>query len=658
MWHIRLWLAHALVVYAMCDALHDFGPIARSHCDFRRISGHGLSVGEFASTIFDHDAVMIYDAFKVSEKLIEDDLFLRLYGDRYVQANNGFFDNRRLDKGMMLATYISNDQGSWHIFEADSDAGHNALVRDVQHHFLPSLPTFLREFDERRILTVGKYATSIRAHRHKENWLALLAGAKAWCTPKLRQKGDASEQTSHAHDPCSVFKKWISGDQTDFLCCVQFPGDITYLGDRVEHATCNLENFTLGVGAQGHTSHWPPIVRAAHHADLGQLQRSVAHRTLRSVEWSETLHEAVKSGNASVVSYLLKQRAQIPEKFISGIPPIHVSVAHGHSHLVELMLSYGSDAAAPGDAGVLPIHIAALKGHTSVVSLLLESSANLKAIDAAGNQALHHAMSRGHIAMVKLLTTRRASVQDVDAQGRQGIHHAARFGHSLMLNYLLSQRIHVATASRSGEHALHFALNEGHDAVVELLLQKRATYDTSEEFVRLSMHKAARTGHIAVVRLLLDRRSDLTVMEDGNQPIHAASSAGHALMVDFLLRHRVSAQAIGAQGVRPLHYAALNGHTDVVGVLLAHGGDALATDDLGLQPIDFAAHRSHRGVMNVLLNHGGSITSAQYLTWFSNQHAMTLTVYGLIAASLWRLLVKNFWHMALPVDQELTTKKQ
>ena len=42
---------------------------------------------------------------------------------------------------------------------------------------------------------------------------------------------------------------------------------VLYFGDGTEHSTCTLSDFSLAVGAQGHTETWPPLLRAANRGD-------------------------------------------------------------------------------------------------------------------------------------------------------------------------------------------------------------------------------------------------------------------------------------------------------------------------------------------------------------------------------------------------------
>ena len=59
----------------------------------------------------------------------------------------------------------------------------------------------------------------------------------------LKEKGE------HTNHPCD-WLEYAAPDGLEF--CVQMAGDVMYFAKGQEHATCNLEDFVLGIGAQGH----------------------------------------------------------------------------------------------------------------------------------------------------------------------------------------------------------------------------------------------------------------------------------------------------------------------------------------------------------------------------------------------------------------------
>ena len=93
---------------------------------------------------------------------------------------------------------------------------------------------------------------------------------------------EASELVPHGYNsfgagsPCA----WLGRPATElpggFRFCVQRPGEAIYLPKDTWHATCNLEAYVLGVGAQGHTAYWPALLRAAHLGDVAALREEAA----------------------------------------------------------------------------------------------------------------------------------------------------------------------------------------------------------------------------------------------------------------------------------------------------------------------------------------------------------------------------------------------
>eukprot|EP00435_Cladocopium_sp_Y103_P028236 s429_g7.t1 len=105
------------------------------------------------------------------------------------------------------------------------------------------LPLEAEGFDARPILSVGVKASSTRSHQHAETYQLLLSLVAGQTRLRVGQ---------------------VSGRSLRGACH----------GSRLG-ATCNLEAFVLGFGAQGLSHGWPALHRAAHSNDLDALQRLV-----------------------------------------------------------------------------------------------------------------------------------------------------------------------------------------------------------------------------------------------------------------------------------------------------------------------------------------------------------------------------------------------
>eukprot|EP00438_Fugacium_kawagutii_P028383 Skav207227 [mRNA] locus=scaffold1717:89644:95447:+ [translate_table: standard] len=99
---------------------------------------------------------------------------------------------------------------------------------------------------------------------------------------------------------------------------------VLYFGDNVEHSTCSLSNFSLAVGAQGHTESWAPLLRAANRGDLKEVQGLLAARAqlqlVAGPYGHSALHRAALHGHHDVVAQLLRARADPERRDDEGHP--------------------------------------------------------------------------------------------------------------------------------------------------------------------------------------------------------------------------------------------------------------------------------------------------------------------------------------------------
>lgn len=116
--------------------------------------------------------------------------------------------------------------------------------------------------DQLRIFAMDGVATGHGMHRHKEAWLAQVAGRKVWWT----MPPSASEEEVNG-DGRPVFPyKALSYEEGSWPCawllreelappsalrCVQQPGEVVVLPSGWWHMTCSLDRFNVAVGGQG-----------------------------------------------------------------------------------------------------------------------------------------------------------------------------------------------------------------------------------------------------------------------------------------------------------------------------------------------------------------------------------------------------------------------
>ena len=94
-----------------------------------------------------------------------------------------------------------------------------------------------------RVLGFGSSATGVPMANHGFSWLGVAAGRKKWfVTPAMTRK--PKEPTCYPHGNEN------SGEMAGATTVIQETGDIVILPAGIWHATCNLDRWTIGIGAQ------------------------------------------------------------------------------------------------------------------------------------------------------------------------------------------------------------------------------------------------------------------------------------------------------------------------------------------------------------------------------------------------------------------------
>lgn len=252
--------------------------------------------------------------------------------------------------------------------------------------------------------------------------------------------------------------------------CVQHPGEVIYFGTRL-HATCNMADYVLGIGAQGRvpSSEWSKLERAMHRGQSALVKKLLKEKRgppsgRQRQQW---LGHAAEYGFTSLAEALLDHRADVHRA--NDLPPLHRAAENGHSAVVRLLLARRADVRLKDVEDKEPLHHAAFNDNGHVAQLLLEHGASLRAVDhrrltafgsaadggypelmetlldghapktARGYEsAAVHAASKGHLAVLRSLLTRRADVALKDASGRRLVDHAEFYQHHSVAAFLRS----------------------------------------------------------------------------------------------------------------------------------------------------------------------------------------------------------------------------
>jgi len=456
------------------------------------IDGRGVTWEDFVSKGWDKRAV------KITGLLDNVDLskwgqaeFVGKYGQHHCRWNNGRFDGARYERRQTFQDYLSNaNDTKGHVFHpqlqslgdgsSDGESVHHAAVAEVEG----ALKHLFGDVTERRILSLGVNGSETHVHSHKQTYFALLAGKKLWWIADRNAGVLNDKKELVTRSQAGAYEAWKNpcGPSLDEVPpkgvhrIIQLPGEVIYFGDEAPHATCNLDPFTFGIGAQGSLIQSHPLLRAtargdtdAVRAEVAELLRSGTNKESAEIP-KQALELAILTGFPSVPELLLPLRVDLNQPGVQKKHrrPVQLAAEAGHLSIVNWLL----------DKGVTPPSIqgAAWLGHTAMVELLHGRGVSLDFIDPHGDEPFplgHKAAQGGHIEVLELLSSKGVDVKNMkDKYGMTALHHSAWFGTHWVAEWLLRKRCSTQITNVAGQRPIDIASKYGHTTVTELLLKR------------------------------------------------------------------------------------------------------------------------------------------------------------------------------------------
>lgn len=245
---------------------------------------------------------------------------------------------------------------------------------------------------------------------------------------------------------------------------------------------------------------------------------------------AETLHDAVKQGDLSVVRSLLDNGVDVNAIEPDGATALHWATYRDNLPMVVALLEAGADAATENRYGVMPLALAAANGNADILELLLGAGANANTLLAEGETVLMTAARTGRVDAVNTLLAHGADVNAVETW--------------------------------RGQTALMWAAAEGHVDVVQALIDHGADLHARSEKAFTALLFAAREGRLEVAEVLLNSGADL---EEHLQVFPRRTVGG------------VTREVLPEPGLTPLLLAAGSAHYELAAAFLARGADPNAS---------------------------------------------------------------------------------
>jgi ankyrin repeat protein len=327
------------------------------------------------------------------------------------------------------------------------------------------------------------------------------------------------------------------------------------------------------------------------------------------------LVDAAQWGKNEIVALLVTNGAEINAHGVWGRTALHFAANRGDAKMVEFLLKHKADVKARDEDGFAPIIQA--RG-ADVIKLLLAYGADINAHGGANtvfSQTLENPKTAGDGVLELLLT----NGVDVTVSGTEGLSQLVLFSDDTNTMKLLVP-YYVGSTNPAGLKLLQQAL----EVAMDLTSPKMASaiLSASMRLETNSIQKAARLGDDATVRSLLAAQPDLVNKKDslGWAPLHTAAIAGQITVAETLLANRANPNLQDDTGNTPLLWAAYFGHSKLVELLLRHKADMEikgntvfnASGDNEVTPLDFAIQQGFTSIAVMLITNGANLGSHKH----------------------------------------------
>lgn len=168
--------------------------------------------------------------FALFHHVVKDELVRPAGGELEVLNSSAFVHRLQSESRNLL--WFTNDQENPEFMEA------------LAPTYEAAVPAALAAVDGFRVFSAGTVGSSHSRHAHRESWLLQLSGRKVWW---FQPPGSKKLSRSARGNGCSYFARPPAGSTV----CVQSPGELVYFPKDWFHATCMLDRWSAGVGAQG-----------------------------------------------------------------------------------------------------------------------------------------------------------------------------------------------------------------------------------------------------------------------------------------------------------------------------------------------------------------------------------------------------------------------
>jgi ankyrin repeat protein len=330
----------------------------------------------------------------------------------------------------------------------------------------------------------------------------------------------------------------------------------------------------------------------------------------QATNWDTPLQEAVRSGSAPLVQYMLMSGVDVGEKDTRNSTAIHTAAWVGNLEITKLLFEYGADPFVVDDGsnevceGSTALGEAITKNHQPIIDFLIPKLHENVPLDSMYEMAVAAAQA-GSPDLFKFLISRIPG--DLAHQKNATRDHllgaAVLSNNDEILPILLQRGISTAIQDNNGSTVLMAAVNNAKRS--ELLLQHQANSNTPTKYGVTAIQLAAYRGFVDTLKILLKYGADLTARaDDGSTALIAAGYGSQAEAVKYLLNHGAAINDKNIDGESVLHFAVYDGNSDLVNHLLQYRIDISILSRKGGSVLHLACNKGYFEIVKQLLKFG------------------------------------------------------
>lgn len=369
---------------------------------------------------------------------------------------------------------------------------------------------------------------------------------------------------------------------------------------------------------------------------------------------STALIVACENGFTEVVKCLISQGADINLINSHGHSALVYASHMGHIDIVKILIEHGADLNLPNERDFTPIH-ASLKGkHFEICKLLIEAGADVNKKNILGDRVLNLSCRLGCSEIVEILVRSNVVLEGIP----QAFRDACCNKHIQIVKLLLTLE-GIENHWRWGfSDACRLRCKE----IIEMIINKRPTVEDLSEALMTTIYC---NDSLEIMEMLIQAGADVNYNSDarfGSNPLSAAVFQRSSLSINLLLKYGAIPNK-NKNGYTDLMTACSRYcGEDIIRSLLEHGTEVNAVNEDGKTALMIACDNGFIRIVKLLMDYGAEINVISK----SGKTALTKTVYKM-RLDVVKLLIdrgaidfddenfKHIYHCCLTFDHDYTS---